>query len=347
VCMSPGNETFPPSKAVNQVDGQILNLLQRAFPLQPAPFAALGEQLGLAEEVLLRRVQELKDGGLIRQIGPIFDSQQLGYRSTLATFHVPPERLDDVARRISGHAGVSHNYSRSHHYNLWFTLTLPGEQDLGEEVRRLAQETKVDDYLNLPAIRTFKIGVHFSFSEQANSTRKANSPLAAGQPALLSPFERQVVRATQGDLPLVQRPFQPAARQLGTTEERLLETMRALEQRGVLRRFGAVLHHRRAGFTANGMACWVIPVERIEAAGAAAADFREVSHCYQRPAYPPHWPYTLFTMIHGRERAEVEACAARVRAAIEPAEHTILYSQKQYKKQRVRYFSEERQSCTP
>jgi hypothetical protein len=106
-----------------------------------------------------------------------------------------------------------------------------------------------------------------------------------------------------------------------------------------MRRFSAVLRHRQAGFTANGMGCWVVPEARIVEAGQAAAAFTVVSHCYERPAYPPHWPYNLFTMVHGRTLDEVERIVERIHGKIGPLEHTILYSEREFKKHRVRYFT--------
>lgn len=322
----------------NTTDRALLDLLQQGLPLEPTPFATLGRWLDIGEEEVLARVRRLKEAGVIRQIGPIFDSRRLGYRSTLVAFRVEPERLDQVAGRISRHPGVSHNYARNHAYNLWFTLTLPGERDLEAEVERLAAENRVEDYLDLPAVRVFKIGVHFRLSNGPSAAPARTPTLAPTDPAPLSPFEREVVRSVQGDLPLVGRPFEEIASRLGVAEEDLLEVLRRLARQGVMRRFGAVLRHRRVGFTANGMACWAVPEDRIVEAGQAAAAFREVSHCYQRPAAPPRWPYTLFTMIHGRRREEVEGTVRRILRAIGPVEHEILYSQKEYKKERVRYF---------
>jgi DNA-binding Lrp family transcriptional regulator len=325
---------------LDAVDRQLLDVLQQAFPLVPAPFSALAQQVNLDEDEILARLQRLKEGGIIRQIGPIFDSRRLGYRSTLAAFRVALTRLDRVARRVSDHPGVSHNYARRHRYNLWFTITLPGERDLEGEVRRLAEVSGVDDYLNLPALRTFKIGVRFDLSQDRPRAPMCSRRSISTDPAPLSPFERDVVRVVQGDLPLVERPFRKMALQLVTTEERLLETVQALGRVGVMRRFSAVLHHRRAGFTANGMACWAVPEDRIVEAGEAAVAFHQVSHCYQRPAYPPRWQYTLFTMVHGRRRAEVEEVVGRIHQAVGPVDHVVLYSVKEYKKERVRYFSD-------
>jgi DNA-binding Lrp family transcriptional regulator len=323
---------------MNLLDRQLLDLLQESVPLVPRPFAALGRELDLSEEEVLSRTQRLKEDGIIRQIGPIFSSRRLGYQSTLAAFHVEPARLEEVAAIISAHPGVSHNYSRNHFYNLWFTLTVPPHQSLEREIARLAEESRVGDHLNLPSLRLFKIGVHFDMSGKRARSEAETSAREADASVPLTDFERDVVRVLQGHMPLVPRPFEGAAAELGVTTERLLETTRDLDRRGVLRRFSAVLKHRKAGFTANGMACWVIPEERIAQAGAAAAACPSVSHCYQRPAHPPRWPYNLFTMVHGRTRGEVETVVERIHREIGPVEHTILYSQREFKKERVHYF---------
>lgn len=337
---------------MDALDRKLLNILQDAIPLVRRPFAALGRTLEMGEEEVLSRTQRLKKENIIRQIGPIFSSRRLGYQSTLVAFRVRPERLDWVAARVSAHPGVSHNYSRNHVYNLWFTLTLPPDRDLEREIARLAGAAQVADYLNLPSVRVFKIGVHFDMSHEGDTdadetnkkpdtTRPAIRPTAGGVP--LTELERDAVRVLQGDLPLLKRPFRDAAAQLGVREEKLLEVARDLNERGIMRRFSAVLKHRRAGFTANGMGCWVLPEERIEAAGEAAAAFPAVSHCYQRPAHPPRWPYNLFTMVHGQTREEVETVVARICDDIDPLDYAILYSRKEYKKERVRYFVGEQQ----
>lgn len=323
---------------MDPLDRQLLDLLQESVPLVPRPFAALGRELGLGEDEVLSRTQRLKEAGIIRQIGPIFSSRRLGYQSTLVAFHVESERLEQVAALVSDHPGVSHNYSRNHFYNLWFTLTLPPHQGMEDEIARLAEEGGIDDYLDLPSLRLFKLGVHFDMSDRRTRPKEETFTREAEPSASLTDFERDVVRVLQGPMPLVSRPFEDAATQLGVTTDELLRVTRDLDQRGILRRLSAVLKHRNAGFTANGMVCWVVPEARIAEAGAAAAAFPSVSHCYQRPAYPPRWPYNLFTMVHGRTRDEVEDVVDRIHREIDPVEHTILYSQREFKKERVRYF---------
>ncbi|MFQ6059598.1 MAG: Lrp/AsnC family transcriptional regulator, partial [Anaerolineae bacterium] len=148
------------------------------------------------------------------------------------------------------------------------------------------------------------------------------------------------VRALQEDLFLVPRPFARAAARLGLSEERLLDKARELDAAGIMRRFAAVLRHRRVGYTANGMACWVVPEAEIEEVGRRGAGFPQVSHCYQRPAYPPRWPYNLFTMIHGQSKGEVEEVAAAIAERTGIEDYVILYSTTEYKKERVKYFME-------
>ena len=118
---------------LNGVDRALLEQLQAEFPLVPQPFVTLGQSLDLSEDQVLARVRRLKDGGIIRQIGAIFDTRRLGYQSTLVAFHAEDDSVEKVAARISAHPGVSHNYARPHHYNLWFTLAVqPGHEVAGQ-----------------------------------------------------------------------------------------------------------------------------------------------------------------------------------------------------------------------
>jgi DNA-binding Lrp family transcriptional regulator len=293
---------------------------------------------------VLARVRALKEAGLIRQIGAIFDTRRLGYQSTLVAFHVPEAALGAVAAQVSAHPGVSHNYARSHHYNLWFTLAVPPGREVADEIVRLAGRTGVDDWLDLPVLRFFKLKTHFRLEEVevppgADKSGSAGDP---GEPELRSraftaadiPF----VRALQQDLALVPRPFAHAAGQLGMSEDALLDRARELIAAGILRRFGAVLRHWRVGYIANGMACWIVPEVRIEEVGRRAAEFPAVSHCYQRLAHPPRWSYTLFAMIHGETKDDVEATVAQIAWETKIEEYQVLYSSHEFKKERVMYF---------
>jgi DNA-binding Lrp family transcriptional regulator len=322
-------------------DRALLDQLQSAFPLVPQPYAALGDALGLDEQDVLERVRRLRQEKVIRQIGAIFDTRRLGYHSTLVAFHVPDDAMEAVAATISAHPGVSHNYARPHHYNLWFTLAVPPDRDVSSEIGRLARQTGTEDWLDLPALRTFKLQTHFGLG-QARS-QHGQAAIRAKRPSRpLSPDDIPFVRELQKDLPDVPRPFAGAAARLQLGEEDLLAKARELAEAGIMRRFSGVLYHRRVGYTANGMACWVVSEEQIEEIGTRAAAYPQVSHCYQRPSYPPRWPYTLFTMIHGRKEREVNAVAGQIAREIAVDTYQVLYSTREFKKERVRYFVEPR-----
>ena len=153
-------------------------------------------------------------------------------------------------------------------------------------------------------------------------------------------FDIAVVRATQGDLPVVPEPYAPAAAELGVTQEALLEHMAGMQERGILRRVAAILFHRRAGFSANGMGVWKVPEDRIAELGPRMAAFRGISHCYERPTYQD-WPYQIFTMAHGRSKEECDAILDAIETEIGCIEdRATLYSSTEFKKIRLLYFTD-------
>lgn len=324
---------------VDEFDGRLLNLLQWEFPLQPRPYAGLAEKLESTETEVLRRVARLKAEKIIRQISAIFDSYQLGYRSCLVAAKAAPERLEAVAAIINRHPGVSHNYQREHAFNLWFTLTVPPDRDLQGEADRLQAESGVECLRLLPTTRLFKIGVRLDVGggEDAPRREEAADTPKRQPPRRLEAQEVAAVRLLQQDLPLEPEPFQVLAAGSGLDEETLLSHARRFLEEGQMRRFAAVLHHRRVGFSANGMGVWKVPEAQIETVGRQMASFAAVSHCYQRPSYPD-WPYNLFTMIHARSREECEQIAVEMSRATGIADYTLLYSTREFKKVRVRYF---------
>jgi siroheme decarboxylase len=155
---------------------------------------------------------------------------------------------------------------------------------------------------------------------------------------MLTDEERALILAIQDGLPIVPEPYRAVAEQVGTTEERVLEILRALSARSVIKRLGAVLNHLALGFTANGMAVWDVPDDRVSQAGRKVGSCPEVSHCYLRPRQPPDWPYNLFAMVHGQSRQEVLATVGRIaqEADIAARPHAVLFSTRQFRKRGTR-----------
>lgn len=323
---------------IGSLDRALLNVLQGDFPADRLPFRVLGEKLGIPADEVLRRVRGLHDAGYVRSIAGIFDAAGLGYRSTLAAMHVDRARLDVAAAVVNAHPGVSHNYARDHYFNLWFTLSLPGEEDAGTVISSLAMQAGAGEFIDLPAVRVFKLRVYFDMTGDGDTAiPAAATKLCLPDGGGLTLDDKRVVKQLCQAMPLEDRPFDALAEQSGLDVDYFLARMAELRERGILRRYSAVLRHRKAGFAANAMTCWQAPEGVVEEAGRKASSRKEVSHCYQRRT-APGWPYNLFAMVHGRSRAECDVAAAAISQDIGIPGFLQLYSTKEYKKERVSYF---------
>lgn len=156
----------------------------------------------------------------------------------------------------------------------------------------------------------------------------------------MTELEIKVVKALQEDLLLAEQPFAIVANRIGITEKELLDIARSLQERGVIRRFGAAVRHRRLGYQANGMSVWNVATEKQDAVGQVLASYEQVSHCYARPTFPG-FPYNLYAMIHARDREAVESLATEISEQVGVTDYRILFSRKELKKSSMRFFTEE------
>jgi DNA-binding Lrp family transcriptional regulator len=332
-------------------DRKLLNLIQSRFPLADQPYQELGQGLGqgpgIDEAEVIHRLMELKRQNVLRQISAIFDTRRLGYKTTLVAMAYAPELLHRGALAINRHPGVSHNYAREgSYYNLWFTLAVPPEEDLAGTVARMAQDTQAQSCRVMPTLRFFKIGVNFDMVQQksdAYNFRPDGDGDDGGvapdwnQAVPVSEADKAVIRELQEDLPLVSRPFDAMAGRLGLTTAQLFALAQQFQERKIMRRYSAVLHHRRSGFRANAMIVWQVPEAQSQEVGLKMAQHPAVTHCYQRPTFPD-WPYTHFTMVHATTPEECEEVAQQIGEATGISDRLLLYSTREYKKTRVRYF---------
>ena len=155
----------------------------------------------------------------------------------------------------------------------------------------------------------------------------------------LTQLEKKIIHELQQDLPVVKRPFGAVAERVGISESELIEKVRELVADGTIRRFGATLRHQRSGFDANAMVVWEVEPDKAEEAGTIFASFREVSHCYQRPAME-NWPYRLFTMIHGSSPEVCRQIAERMADAAGVEHYDMLFTEEELKKTTMAYFAE-------
>lgn len=330
---------------LDATDRTLLDTMQGAFALDPRPYAGVAEQVGITEDEVLARTQRLLDDRIIRQVTPIYDTRAFGYGSMLVAAKVDPEMPWRAAKIVNAHPGVSHNYLRDHDFNMWFTLAVEEDSPLGLQgtLDVLQRLTGAESIRQLPTLKLFKIRMDLAMGATSKelATEGEAVPIAETERQAYDEADVAVVKATQGDLPVQPEPFAPAAAELGWTQERLLEHLRGMVERRLLRRVAAILYHRRAGFSANGMGVWKVPEDEVEAIGKRMSAFRGVSHCYQRPTYED-WPYQLFTMAHGRTKDECDGILDAIHAEFpQVQQRSTLYSSTEFKKIRLSYFTDE------
>lgn len=329
----------------DMLDGPLFRLLndwQRDLPLVSRPFARLGEFVGLDEDAVLAAYRRFLDEGLISRVGAVFAPRRLG-ASALAALCAPPDRLEEVAARISREPAINHNYQREHAFNLWFVVTAASAEHLRKVVRGIEADTGCT-VIVLPLEEEFHIDLGFDLANDKGGTRcKAGSrrgsdarldaapvaEMACAIPAL----ERELITALQGGLPLVPAPFAELGARAGLSEGMTLELIERWLADGLIRRFGAVVRHHELGLDSNAMCVWDVPDDIVSALGRQLAGEAAVTLCYRRSRALPGWPYNLFCMIHGSARDEVlsarDDLAARL--GLDAFPHDVLFSCRRFK----------------
>ena len=328
---------------LDETDKRLLNLLQGSFPLAERPYAEVARLAELSEDETLRRTRRLLDERIIREVTPIFDTRVLGYSSMLVAAKVDPEHPWRAAKIINSHPGVSHNYLRDHDFNLWFTIATEPGSKLG--ARRHARRARGPDRGGVGAPAADAAPVQDPHGPRdgeghrhARRGRRGGRPQGARGDRAVRPRRRRD-QGDPGPDGADRRAVRPRRRASSACRcGALLEHLESMRERRALRRVAAILFHRRAGFSANGMGVWKVPEERILELGPRMASFRGISHCYQRPTYAD-WPYSVFTMAHGRSKEECDAILDSIAADTGIEERRTLYSSTEFKKIRMLYFT--------
>jgi siroheme decarboxylase len=146
---------------IDDTDKAILNLIQSDFPISSRPYLVVAERLGLAEDDVIGRIKKLKKNGIIRRIGGNFVPEKLGFVSTLCAAVVPEDKIESFAKTINRYTGVTHNYLRDGSFNVWFTFIASSMKEIDINLKKISEETGVNEIINLPATRVFKIKAHF------------------------------------------------------------------------------------------------------------------------------------------------------------------------------------------
>ena len=288
---------------MTEIEKRLCNALQSGLPVRARPYAAIASQLGGQEGQVLRLTRELKRAGIIRRIRAMLNYRALGRTGTLVAAHVEPDVLKEAAEVVNALDTVSHNYLRSHYYNLWFTLQADSDAEIDITLQSLAGKLGVD-FHSLPVVRVFKLDVRFDAESEGRAMLENVEAVPSVEPVKLSREEKRVLSGLAGELQVTARPFAfLSAGAHGQAD--VLKVIKRLIDKRVIRRIAAVMDHRRLGFTANVMLAAKVPPGRIEQAGRRLARFSTVSHCYERRTFPG-WQYNLFAMMHARSMGRIQ-----------------------------------------
>ena len=332
-------------EALDATGFRLLNEWQRDFPLEPRPFARIAQAVGAAEEDVIAAYRDLAAQGLVSRVGAVFAPRRLG-ASALAALAAPPERLEEVAARVTREPAINHNYQREHRYNLWFVVTAASRAQLDEVVAGIERDTGCA-VIVLPLEEEFHIDLGFDLKaggagRRSHAGPRAGEPIALGNAdggCELPAVERQLIGALQGGLALEARPFATLAARVGLTEDAVISCIARWVDEGLIRRFGVVVRHHELGLEANAMCVWDVPDAEVSALGRCLAQEAAVTLCYRRSRVLPDWPYNLFCMIHGSAREEVLAARddLAVRLGLDRHPHAVLFSCRRFKQTGARY----------
>ncbi len=319
-------------------DLEILQLLRRGFPLVQNPWKDIGDKLWIDEMSVISRLASLLQRGVVRYLGPFFDSRRLGYHGALMAIDVPPDHIPAATAAINRHAGVTHNYLRDGHPNVWFTLVTRSATEREAVLANIRKQAGVDKIVTAPSRRLFKLRTDLAGAGSGSGIMAGAEQSV--EPAELSAADRQLIRVIQDGLKLEMQPFARVARVVGMSPDEVLARLKTWVETGVIRRIGVALHPERLGRNFNALVVWQVPEAAVESFGKHVAELAEVSHAYERETQTD-WPYNVYTMIHAADETSLQKI---VDAAVEQFSLTrplVLPTLRELKKTAMRYFDDD------
>jgi len=285
-------------------DKRLCNELQIGLPIAERPFAIIARILKTSEANVLKRTRALIKLGVIRRLGVSINWRTLGKASPLVTAHIEQKDLKKVVSAVNKLQGVSHNYLREHHYNLWFTLRADSQKGLDAILKKLSKRFGVA-FNTLPVVRVFKLDARFDAKSNGRSllAGPAQYAIRNTQYAQLGRLDKRILKGLQKGLKVVKRPFDFISDDKFEIYDGLLHIAGMIDEGGI-NRLGAMVNHNKLGFTANAMFACKANKSRAIKIGEKLAALGIVSHCYERKRFKG-WLYNIFAMMHGRDMEDI------------------------------------------
>lgn len=326
---------------LDEIDKKLIDFIQNSFPLKRNPYHELGKNLNLTEIETIDRIKNLFENKFLKFIGAIIDTKSIGFNSLLTAFKVKEENLEHAVKIINSHPGVSHNYLRNAHYNLWFTLASPENMNISEIIKKLANLTKAESFIELPSLKTYKVSFILKADKKENlESERSVYVLKKENHYKINDFEKKLLNIIQYSLPLTALPFDVISEKLNISPVTVIDSIKNLKNKGIIKRIGGIVNHYKIGYTHNTLVLWEAPIDKLDFIGEYISSFKNVSHCYSRKTYPD-WKYTLYTMIHSDNKENMENSIKNILNVIGKINFIMLDSVKEYKKERLVYFSDE------
>ncbi len=324
---------------------QLAKFIQKGFPIAEKPYHELANHLNVDYKTIMNQIEEWYSLKSLREISAIMEGEVLGYESALVCGTINEQDLDHVVNILKEHPTITHLYLRNYSINLWFTISVPRNTGIEQHLQVLTNLTGYTFYA-LKRTQTFKIGVNFDLFKRINQTEKQKLPskIQSYPEEELTENVKQTIRAIQTPLPLAERPFQTLAKQYDLEENEIINFL-IKSPYGCIRKYVATFNHRNLGVSYNAMTVWAVPEHLLGYIGNQLAEFPEVSHCYARTTIPS-FPYNLYSMIHGPDEKTVKHIVQNISQRLNIQDFLILYSPKEYKKTRLKYFLKELEDWT-
>lgn len=284
------------------------------------------------EAGVIKKVREFIGNGTIRYIGAVFNNARLGRSAALVGMQVPEDRLGRAVAIINACPFVSHNYLREDDYNLWFTLSAGSPRGLRRLFERIKREAGISKALYLATRRVVKIDARFAI-ERSSAGRRAALLREKTRVTRkkLSPAEIKTISVLNQPWPMHRRPFGVLAGKAGCSEDKLLGLIRKYAAGGLIRRWGAILSHRRIGLKANALVAWKVPAKQLAKVCSVLGQEVSVSHCYVRDT-APQWPYNVYCMLHGSARSDCLRKISSLAGKTGIKDKRVLFTLKEFKK---------------
>ena len=291
-------------------DKRLCNELQIGLPIAERPFAILARILKTSEAKVLERTRALVKLGVIRRLGVSLNWRAIGKASTLVAAHIEQEDLKKVISAVNKLRGVSHNYLREHHYNLWFTLRANSQKDIDVILKKLSKRFGVR-FDSLPVEMVFKLDARFDATSNGKQllpeSRRRRTENRGRR--TISKIDEQILKGLQRGLKVVKRPFNFLGNDAFKNYDSLLHIAEMIHS-GVINRLGAMVNHNKLGFTANAMFACKAKKSRAIKIGEKLAALGIVSHCYERKT-SAGWPFNIFAMMHGSNMEDIRKVVER------------------------------------